>query len=229
MMRRRIKLSFRLKSRSIWLTLAGFAVVCTITACGQTSSPSQTSAAVAILKNITPLERRLLADKYVTFSKYKKAIAATVSCMRSHGFSVPNPVRGPDGLLNVDPSYEFGDADSSSGPSQQEQQRVDNLEGQCVQESAAVEAVYMLDHAASARQTAADFSSMAACLRNAGVDMPARPKLSQISKLLRATQSAVGAGTLTSARASGCERDFAPADFQPLPGLARALAAMKNP
>ena len=65
---------------------------------------------------------------------------------------------------------------------------------------------------------------MAACLRNAGVDMPTRPKLSQISKILRATQSAVAAGTLTSARASACERDFALADFQPLPGLAPALA-----
>jgi hypothetical protein len=227
--RRRIKLSLRPKPSSIWLMLAGCALVCTITACGYTSSPSQNAAAATLLKNITPLERKLLADKYVTFSKYETAIAATVSCMRSHGFSVPNPVRGADGLLNVDPSYDFGDADSSSGPSQQEQQRVDSLEGQCVQESAAVEAVYMLDHAASARQTAADFSSMAACLRNAGVDMPARPKLSQISKLLRATQSAVGAGRLTSAKASACERDFAPADFQPLPGLAQALAAMKNP
>jgi hypothetical protein len=222
-------LPIRPKPPIIWLMLAGSALVCTITACGHTSSPSQNAAAATLLKHITPLERKLLADKYVTFSKYETAIAATVSCMRSHGFSVPNPVRGPDGLLNVDPSYAFGDADSSSGPSQQEQQRVDNLENQCVQESAAVEAVYMLDHAASAQQTAADFSTMAACLRNAGVDMPTRPKLSQISKILRATQSAVAAGTLTSARASACERDFALADFQPLPGLAQALAAMKNP
>ena len=203
--------------------------MCTITACSHTSSPSGDAAAVTLLKHITSLERKLLADKYVTFGKYETAIAATVSCLRSHGFNVPRPVRGPDGLLNVAPSYAFGDADSSSGPSQREQQRVDMLENQCVQESAAVEAVYMLDHAASAQQTAADFSTMTACLRIAGVDLPTRPKLSQISKILRATQSAVAAGALTSARASACERDFAPADFQPLPGLAQALAAMKNP
>jgi hypothetical protein len=228
-MRRRIKLLFRPKLPIIWLMLAGAALVCTITACGQTSPPSQDGTAATLLKNITPLERTLLADKYVTFSKYEIAIAATVSCMRSHGFSVPNPVRGPDGLLNVTPSYSFGDADSSSGPSQQEQQRVDMLENQCVQESAAVEAVYMLDRAASARQTVADLSRMAVCLRNAGVDIPARPELSQISKVSRSTQSAVEAGRITSAGASACERDFAPADFQPLPGLAQALAAMKNP
>jgi hypothetical protein len=228
-MRRGIKLSSRPKLPSILLMLAGCALACTMTACGQTSPPSQNSSAVALLKHITPLERKLLADKYVTFSKYETAIAATVGCMRSRGFSVPNPVRGPNGLLNVTPSYAFGDADSSSGPSQQEQNRIDALEGQCVQESAAVEAVYMLDHAASARQTATDFSSMAACLRNAGIGMSAQPRLSQLSKILRATQLAVEAGRLTSATASACERDFAPADFQPLPGMAQALAAMKNP
>jgi len=204
-------------------------LACTITACGQAPPPSRNGAAATLLKQITPLERRLLADKYVTFAKYEIAIQATVSCMRRHGFTVPNPVRGPDGLLNVTPSYSFGDPDSSSGPSQQKQQRVDAFENQCVQESAAVEAVYMLDHAASAQQTLTDLSSMTACLRNAGVDIPARPRLSQISKILHATQSAVEAGTLTSARVSTCERDFAPADFQPLPGLAQALAAMKNP
>jgi hypothetical protein len=222
-------LSTRPKPRIVWLMLVGAALVCTITACGQTSSPSQNSSAVAVLRHITPLERKLLADKYVTFGKYETAVAATVSCLRSRGFSVPNPVRGPDGLLNVAPSYAFGDGDSSSGPSQQEQNRVDDLENQCVQESAAVEAVYMLDHAASERQTAADFKRMADCLRNAGVDMPARSNLSQISKIFGAAQSAVAAGRLTSAKASACERDFAPADFQPLPGMAQALAAMKHP
>ena len=95
------------------ILFAGSSLVCTITACGHTSSPSQNAAAATLLKHITPLERKLLADKYVTFSEYQTAIAATVSCMRSHGLSVPNPVRGPDGLLNVDPSYAFGDADSS--------------------------------------------------------------------------------------------------------------------
>lgn len=213
----------------ISLMVASAFLACTITACGQSSPPSRNGAATTVLKQITPLERKLLADKYVTFRKYEIAIQATVSCMRRHGFTVPEPVRGPDGLLNVTPSYSFGDADSSSGPSQQEQQRVDAFENQCVQESAAVEAVYMLDHAASAQQTLTDFSSMTACLSNAGVDIPVRSKLSQISKILHATQSAAEAGTLTSARASACERDFAPADFQPLPGLAQALAAMKNP
>jgi hypothetical protein len=222
-------LPFRSKLLIIWLMMGSALLACIITACGQASPPSRNGAATTLLEHITPLERKLLADKYVTFGKYEIAIQATVSCMRRHGFTVPNPVRGPDGLLNVTPSYSFGDADSSSGPNQQEQQRVDLFENQCIQESAAVEAVYMLDHAASARQTLTDFSSMTACLSNAGVDIPARPKLSQISKILHATQSAVEAGTLTSARASGCERDFAPADFQPLPGLAQALAAMKNP
>jgi hypothetical protein len=222
-------LSFRSRLPIIWLAAAGLVLVCTITACGQAPPRGQNGAVAGLLKQITPLERKLLADKYVTFGKYEIAIEATVGCLRSHGFAVPNPVRGPDGLLNVTPSYNFGDADSPTGPSQQEQQRVDVLENQCVQESAAVEAVYMLDHAATARQTLADFSSMATCLRNAGVDIPARPKLSQLSKIVQATGSAVEAGTLTSARASACERDFAPADFQPLPGLAQALAAMKNP
>jgi hypothetical protein len=222
-------LSFRPNPLIIWLMMAGSVVVCTITACGQTSSPSQNDTVTNLLNHVTPLERKLLADRNVTFGKYETAIAATASCLRSHGFTVPNPVRGPDGLLNVTPSYTFGDADSSSGPSQQAQQRVDVLENQCVQESAAVEAVYMLDHAATAQQTQADFSRMTACLRNAGVHMPARPRLSQIGEVLRATRSAVEAGTLTPARASACERDFAPADFQPLPGLAQALAAMKNP
>jgi hypothetical protein len=222
-------LPFRSKLLITWLMMGSALLACIITACGQAASPSRNGAAATLLEHITPLERTLLADKYVTFGKYEIAIQATVSCMRRHGFTVPNPVRGPDGLLDVTPSYSFGDADSSSGPSQQEQQRVDAFENQCVQESAAVEAVYMLDHAASAHQTLTDFSRMTACLSNTGVDIPARPKLSQISKISHATQSAVEAGTLTSARASGCERDFAPADFQPLPGLAHALAAMKNP
>jgi hypothetical protein len=210
--------------------LFSLVLVCAVAGCSASAaSAGSPAAATQLLNNMTSLERKLLADRYVSLADYNLAVQATVSCLRSKGFKVTNPALGRNGLLDYTASFSFGDASSQTGPSQKAQQHVDSLDSFCGQQSAAVQAVYVLDHAASEQQIRADFATMVACFRQAGVVIPASEKLSNVGSMMRSVGSAVQSGALSHSKEFACLADFAPASGQALPGLAEALAEMKNP
>ncbi len=228
----------RLVGESLWrpaLAIAlGFGLTCLISACADPGTPTGSGTAVSadaaqLLKNITPLERKLLADRFVTLGEYDIAVQATVNCLRRNGFNVSNPVQGSDGLLNFTSSYSFGDESSTTGPSQQDQNRIDAIQNSCQEQSAAVQAVYVLDHSATAQQTEADFAKMVTCFRKDGVTLPSLEKLSDLGSVMQAVRGAMQSGTLKRSAEIACIGQFSAASVQPLPGLARALAEMQNP
>lgn len=215
------------KLRDVVLVMA---LIVSVTGCAAGSSGGgATSDAARVLAHVTPLERQLLINRHVNFSQYNRAVQATVSCLRAGGYTVSSPVPGIDGILEYTASYSFGDKSSKAGPSQKQQNRVNVVENNCDQESAAVQAVYILDHAVSAQQIPRAFSKMVSCFRAAGVSFPSSERLSDLASVMHSVRSFIQTGNLTQTRFNSCQAGFAAAELQPLPGLAQALANMKKP
>jgi hypothetical protein len=58
------------------------------------------------------MQESVLADGYLTFADYERAVRATVDCIREQGFAVDGPTRFPDApfivvVPGVDPSLRF--------------------------------------------------------------------------------------------------------------------------
>lgn len=215
------------KVRGIVLLLG---LIVSVAGCAsRVSGGSTASAADGVLARITPMERQMLADRHVTFTEYSRATQATISCLRAGGYTVSSPVPGVDGTLQYMASYSFGGKSSKTGPSQDQKNRASAIENNCDQKSAAVQAVYILDHAVSAKEIPRAFSHMVACFRRSGVKIPGSGKLSEFAAVMRSARLSVRDGNLTQARFTSCQADFMAAELQPLPGLAQALANMKDP
>jgi hypothetical protein len=197
--------------------------------CASASGGSATTEAARLLSHLTPLERQILVNRTVNPQQYRHAAQATISCLRSAGFSVSNPTPGPDGILEYISSYSFGDKSSKTGPDKARQDRISAVQNTCDQESAAVQAVYILDHADNPHEIPVAFARMVSCLQAAGASLPGNEKLSRFSSFMRSVRTSIQNGDLTAASFNSCQTPFAAAELQPLPGLAEALANLKNP
>lgn len=212
-------------------TVLGLALMSPIAGCSAaaTNGGGAASAGAQRLQHLTPLERHILADRYVGIGEYHLAIQATIGCLRANGFKVSKPEADMRGLLSYSISYVFGGNNPKQPPSQQQQDRATALATKCQDESAAVQAVYILDHPASAQKVQYAFQSMVQCLRQSGVFLSGQKKLSDLRSVILATVGAVRAGKLTDNRAWHCQADYQAASFRPLPGLRQALAALQDP
>lgn len=212
-------------------TVLGLALMSSIAGCSAaaTNGGRAVGAGAQRLQHLTPLESHILADRYVTIGEYHLAIQATISCLRANGFDVTNPETDMRGLLSYSISYVFGGNNPKQPPSQQQQDRATALATKCQNESAAVQAVYILDHPVSEQKLQHAFQSMVQCLRQSGVLLSGQKKLSDLRSVILATVGAVRAGELTDNTAWHCQADFQAASIRPLPGLRPALAALQNP
>jgi hypothetical protein len=102
------------------------------------------------LRGLTPLERTILADKKVTASEYSRAVQDTVGCLRLAGFTVADPVRTEDGILDYSASYSPPEmATAGPGAAPPDTGGMDAKDAACEQRSAAAGAVFVLQHATS--------------------------------------------------------------------------------
>jgi hypothetical protein len=212
-------------------TVLGLALMSSIAGCSAaaTNGGGAASAGARRLQHLSSLERRFLADRYVTTGEYDLAIQATVGCLRANGFHVSNPEPDMRGLLSYSISYAFGGNNPTQPPSQQQQDRAAALEDKCQNETAAVQAVYILDHPVSAQKVQQAFQSMIHCLGQSGLLLSGQKKLSDLKSVILAAVGAVRAGQLTDNSARHCEAEYQAVSIRPLPGLRQALAALQNP
>ncbi len=199
-------------------------------AAAPSSTPPVTSnEAQQVLSNLTPLETQLLAHRTVDFSAYSKAVDATVTCLRGYGFTVSSPKTSSGGMLTYAASYSFGMKDPKTPPSAAAQATVQAKDGVCDHESAAVQAVYILQHQPTAQQVESAYRTMASCLNKLGVTVAQSDAADNGVSTLQTAQQAVESGKLDSSAEESCEQGYHSVSIRPLPGLQQALNDLANP
>jgi hypothetical protein len=200
------------------------AVAALAAACGH--SGTSKSEGAQVLQNLTPLEKTILADKNVSFGEYQLAEQDTVSCLRLAGFTVSDLAPDATGLLTFNVSHAVPNPGSDGNPD-----AVKTLSAQqdaCQQRSEAVQAVYILEHAASEQQAKAAGTALVACLQKLGVTIPATTDPNDLKTVLQSADAAVTTNTITQDAENGCVDQYRSSSLQPLPGLADALSKLGN-
>jgi hypothetical protein len=171
--------------------------------CSDSKQPSdsgrqQEDLGAAILADLSPIEREVLADKQVRSAEFTSANQVTLACLRKAGAVIAS---NPDDVLTMA---------TIQGGSEQALERI----RACKAETDAIGAVWVLQNQPSPEERQAGRQKFLACIRSAGVDLPDG---SSLQDALAAAQSA------ESTEARSCAEAFARADISALPGLAEAL------
>jgi hypothetical protein len=180
------------------------------------------------LQNLTSLEQKILADKAVTPGEYQLAVQDTVSCLRTAGFTVTDPVNDADGSLTYMASYsppEMANAGPDAPPP--DSSKMDAKNAACEQRSAGAAAVFMLQHAASEEESKRSLSVFVTCAEQHGVKISVAKNSREAGKVIDEVQVAEDKGLITKDQADKCKDSFRASSFRPLPGLSEALAHYK--
>jgi hypothetical protein len=135
--------------------VGGFAIplvwlLSVLVASGCSSQPQNASLGREALQNLTPLEKKILADKLVSAGEYRSAQQDTVDCLRTAGFRVVDLVQAADGTLDYSTSYEvFEKAAATTEPAPPDMSTMDARHVACEKRSAGVAAVFVLQHKTS--------------------------------------------------------------------------------
>lgn len=181
----------------------------------------QSQSARQLLAHATGLEAQILRSGQVTFGDYYLVTQQTVNCLRTAGYTVTQPAVASSGLINYVSSLSYG----SQKPTTAQLNEGDSAEQRCQSLSAAVQAVYILQHAASAQQVAAAFAELTRCARRLGVPVGEATYPTGVGSVYSAIQDAVSQRLISNAQANACLDPYSSVSLQPLPGLKQALAA----
>lgn len=182
-----------------------------------------------VLQDLTPLERTILADKSVTRGEYELAVQDTVSCLRTAGFTVSNPVNAADGSLQYMASYsppEMATAAPDAPPPDSRKMDADNAA--CERRSAAAGAVFMLQHVSSEEEAKQAFGVLITCAKTHGIKISVSEDSRDIGKVFDEIAAAKRQGLITGDQENRCENSFRASTFTALPGLSEALADYKG-
>jgi hypothetical protein len=194
---------------------------------------SKLSLGAQALQNLSPFEKRVLKDKKVTLAELLEATQVYEECLTANNINFQQTSAtdlGPSGvatLITVPANVKDPDAYDAE---------MQNKAYTCQDPVSAVEDVWVLQNQASQAQIDKAEKDYVACIRNAGISLPAGATFTQAGSAAKSFVQSLSGNEVDPTSALGieqtavsnCMASIAQTSTVALPGLSQALAALNT-